>query len=125
MITWLVFACLSITPVQKLTVRWKSKKGACLAAFIGVGCSVVGTPIASALVGFVDNIDVIETLVSGLAISMWSLAVSPITAYVTWKKTNSTHKRFVSECPQCSSAVGFKDEKCNKCGFDLVRGGAN
>lgn len=124
MITWLVFFCLSIIPVQKLTMRWKTKKGACLAAIIGVACSVVGTPITSVLLGFVYNIDITETLISGMATSLLSVIVSPFTAYITWRKANSVHKRLVSECPQCSTPVGIKDEKCGKCGFDLVRGGA-
>jgi hypothetical protein len=124
MLLWLVFFILAITPTYKLTLRWKTKKLAFVAALIGVAVSIVGTPIASALFGFVYDIDIIESLMSGLTVSLLSLIISPLAAVTGWKKANTVHKRLVSKCPQCSTSVGIKDTQCASCGFDLERGGA-
>jgi hypothetical protein len=99
MYTMLVFFGLSIIPTYKLTLRWKTKKLACLAALIGVVVSIVGTPTASVLIGFVYDQEIVETLMSGLATSMLSIVVSPLAAYTGWRKANTVHKMLVSKCP--------------------------
>ena len=125
MIQFILLFFLSFVLVRKLTIRWETKKGACLAAVIGVGSSFVCLPIVGVMLGsLLQYTSSVEGLLSGFAASYLSVIVSPLTALMAWRKANSVHKRLVSKCPQCSTAVGIKDEKCDKCGFDLVRGGA-
>lgn len=55
MIIFSIFLALSIVPAYKLTLRWKTKKLACVAALVGVVVSIVGTITASVLLGLSRN----------------------------------------------------------------------